>query len=260
MASAVQAKSLKSIRLSPGKRSANTVSRLGGRPNLPRDIPWPVRENGQPLSFIAQLDLSALPQVRNLPLPKLGFLFFFYDVAEMPWGFDPKDKGCSQVIYVPSPLSEGGLRASHRDLDEEARFKGLALAAAVETTLPGINSGILRDFEATEKEFEAYMGLIDAAGPVHRVGGHADEIQGSLCLEAQLVSKGIYCGDGKGYADGRKRGLDSGSADWLLLLQVGSEERAGMMWGDMGRIYFMIHKDDLRNRNFGNVWLILQCG
>jgi uncharacterized protein YwqG len=44
-----------------------------------------------------------------------------------------------------------------------------------------------------------------------------------------------------------------------LLLQIDSEARAGMMWGDLGRIYFMIHKDDLRRRRFENVVLILQC-
>jgi hypothetical protein len=139
---------LKSIRLNPGKRSAQAVTRLGGRPNLPKEIPWPVREDGQPLSFVAQLDLSALPEIRNLPLPKVGSLFFFYDVVEMPWGFDPNDRGCSQVIYAPSSLAASGLRAPHRDLDEEGRFKGLSLAATVETTQPGA----------------------DAPGPVHRVG------------------------------------------------------------------------------------------
>ena len=259
MASAIQAKSQESIRLNTGERSAQAVTRLGGRPNLPKEMSWPMRANGQPLSFIAQLDLCTLPQVGTLPLPKEGSLFFFYDADELPWGFDPKDRGCSQVIYVSSPLTAHGLRTPHRDLDEEVRFKGFALTATVETTLPGINSGLLREFEATREEFEAYLNLADLPTPLHRMGGHADEIQGPLGLEAQLVSNGIYCGDAKGYQEGRKRGLDSGSADWRLLLQLDSEEKAGMMWGDMGRLYFMIHKDDLRDRRFEKVWLILQC-
>ncbi len=33
-----------------------------------------------------------------------------------------------------------------------------------------------------------------------------------------------------------------------------------MMWGDLGRLYVMIHKDDLRHRRFDKVWQILQCG
>src|SRR6266567_4063514 len=119
MASTIQAQSQPSIRLVAGKPSAQPLNRLGGRPNLPKEIPWPVRENGQPLSFIAQLDLSVLPPVRGFPLPKGGSLFFFYDAEEMPWGFDPKDKSCAQVIYIPSGLATNGVRAPHRDLDEE---------------------------------------------------------------------------------------------------------------------------------------------
>jgi uncharacterized protein YwqG len=261
LADAVEARSQPSLRLTATEPSAQPVSRLGGRPNLPKDIPWPVWQNEQPLAFIAQLDLAALPAIENLPLPRSGSLFFFYDADELPWGFDPKDKGCARVIYSSALLASSSPRAPHPDLDEEARFKGLALDAAREISLPGRNSGILREFQVTKAEFQAYWKLIDPLGTrAHRMGGHPDEIQGDLRLEAQLVSNGIYCGDGRGYKQGRERGLDAGAHDWLLLLQVDSEERAGMTWGDEGRLYFMIRKDDLQQSRFGNVWLILQCG
>ncbi|UDQ99492.1 DUF1963 domain-containing protein [Lentisphaerota bacterium WC36G] len=32
-----------------------------------------------------------------------------------------------------------------------------------------------------------------------------------------------------------------------------------MCWGDSGMIYFWIRKQDLKARNFENVWLHLQC-
>ena len=107
---------------------------------------------------------------------------------------------------------------------------------------------------------KAYLNLIDPLSTrVHRVGGNANEIQGELGLEAQLVSHGINCGGGAGYKEGRRRGLDAGAADWLLLLQIDSEERTGMMWGDAGRIYFMIQKDALQRHRFEDVLVILQC-
>ncbi|KMV74442.1 hypothetical protein FSCG_02162 [Fusobacterium vincentii 4_1_13] len=31
------------------------------------------------------------------------------------------------------------------------------------------------------------------------------------------------------------------------------------MFGDCGYIYFWIKKEDLKSKNFDNVWLILQC-
>ena len=33
----------------------------------------------------------------------------------------------------------------------------------------------------------------------------------------------------------------------------------GLYFGDSGKIYFNIRKEDLKNKNFDNVWLILQC-
>ena len=48
--------------------------------------------------------------------------------------------------------------------------------------------------------------------------------------------------------------------DWRLLLQIDSDENCEMMWGDVGRIYFWIKTEDLKNRDFEKVWLILQCG
>ena len=32
-----------------------------------------------------------------------------------------------------------------------------------------------------------------------------------------------------------------------------------LIFGDCGHIYFWIKKDDLKSKNFDNVWLILQC-
>jgi len=78
-------------------------------------------------------------------------------------------------------------------------------------------------------------------------------------LESQLVSNGLYCGDETGYNDPRAAALAEGAADWVLLLQVDTDDDAGMMWGDCGLIYFWIRREDLARRDFSNVWMILQC-
>src|SRR4051812_44223754 len=59
------------------------VSRFGGSPDLPMAFKWPERA-GKPLSFLAQLDLTEL---RHPELPSTGWLAFFYDWTEQPWGF-----------------------------------------------------------------------------------------------------------------------------------------------------------------------------
>jgi uncharacterized protein YwqG len=32
-----------------------------------------------------------------------------------------------------------------------------------------------------------------------------------------------------------------------------------MMWGDVGKLYYLMNSEDLRNRNFDAAWMILQC-
>ncbi|WP_224725403.1 DUF1963 domain-containing protein [Paenibacillus vietnamensis] len=48
---------------------------------------------------------------------------------------------------------------------------------------------------------------------------------------------------------------------WRLLLQIDSEEKkTGIMWGDVVRIYFWIHEDDLQALRFDRVICEMQCG
>jgi uncharacterized protein YwqG len=53
--------------------------------------------------------------------------------------------------------------------------------------------------------------------------------------------------------------LAAGAIDWVLLLQIDSDDATGMYWGDLGRIYVWIRKDDLRHGRFDAAWLVLQC-
>lgn len=53
------------------------ASRFGGVPDLPPTFTWPVQQ-GKPLQFLAQFNLSEIPSNDELyPLPKSGWLYFF---------------------------------------------------------------------------------------------------------------------------------------------------------------------------------------
>ena len=94
----------------------------------------------------------------------------------------------------------------------------------------------------------------------HQIGGIASEIQSpDMDLECQLVSNGLYCGDERGYKGKKAKELEKHRSDWMLLLQIDSDDDAGFMWGDVGMLYFWIKKEDLEKTNFENVWMILQC-
>lgn len=255
-----------SIRLvSTGSVSDGLVgaSRLGGLPDLPAETVWPDND-GEPLSFIAQLNLAEAHAFdAGGLLPESGLLSFFYDaVSQEAWGFDPADHGSFAVIYSP-PSAPLVRREAPAALDSEGAFFPVALTMASEPTFVPWESSTT---EALGMNFEAaleYASIFTDDGSdqvlVHRLLGHPDPIQGDMQLECQLASNGIYCGDASGYQDPRATALRRDAGDWRLLLQIDSDEDAGMMWGDVGRIYYWIRAEDLHQRDWERSWLVLQC-
>jgi uncharacterized protein YwqG len=91
--------------------------------------------------------------------------------------------------------------------------------------------------------------------------GQPAAVQGGMQHECQLASNGVYCGDGKYREDPKAIALLEDSGHWRLLAQIDShEDETGMMWGDVGRLYFWIREQDLRDRDWEAAWLVLQCG
>jgi uncharacterized protein YwqG len=131
----------------------------------------------------------------------------------------------------------------------------------LELTLPDD----LPDIQYDTPAYDSYRGLCEnltsGGGPTqHRLLGHPQLIQNPMELECQLASNGVYCGGPEGYESEKAKHLQSGAADWRLLLQIDTDEEGpGWMWGDVGRIYFWIKEHDLKNLRFRDAWLILQC-
>lgn len=63
----------------------------------------------------------------------------------------------------------------------------------------------------------------------HRMFGWPEPVQDPMQLECQLVSSGIWSGGPGGYRHPRAVGLAPGAADWLLLLQLDTDDGIGWM-------------------------------
>ncbi|MEL6867298.1 MAG: YwqG family protein [Bacteroidota bacterium] len=234
-------------------------SKIGGSPDLPSEQAWPLDERGAPLSFLAQINLrESAPFDKAEELPSEGMLSFFYCADQEAWGFDPKDKERFRVLYFPD-TEYVERREFPAALNEDAQYVNNSLNFSSYLGLPGWeNHRIEQLFPEEEDEvFDNYVDMSD--GPDTHLLGHANSIQNPMELECQLVTNGLYCGDPSGYKDPRAKELGKGKDQWVLLFQLDSEDSAEMMWGDVGRIYFWIKKEDLQQKRFDQAWMISQC-
>lgn len=242
---------LRATRVAPAA-IADGQSRFGGTPDTPPDFVWPTRD-GRPLAFLAQIDLT---QVRAPELPAAGWLLFFYDAEEQPWGLEPQDATGSKVIYV-EPTRALSLR-----LPPQGHTSFAACALAIEPTidLPEHPENMLAPPEPWDDAQGAYVAVScaianDAAGPdrvYHHLLGYPQTMQVEMRGQCERVSRGI------GHDDEPDERVAGGATSWRLLLQLDTDDEPGWMWGGCGKVYVWIRDTDLAARAFDKTWLVLQ--
>lgn len=252
----------------PFRRPAILIKKTDGRSNsrfggLPPDYPgfvWPERD-GRPLSFLACFDLAEVGPALDW-LPRTGWLLFFYDMVEQPWGFDPEDQGGWAVIHVRDPSIVRGSASEPDGLRNVGKIRRQSLRFEEALLPPSWDHRELAELDLSDEERDALIDLrssIYGDSPEHQIGGYPDPVQDpEMALECQLVSHGLYCGDATGYRDPRAEPLKAGASDWRLLLQMDSDEELDVMWGDVGMIYFWVRAEDARAGDFSRAWVVLQ--
>lgn len=252
------------------------ASKFGGRPDVPADFIWPVfetdtREDDQvkerPLAFLAQFDCAQLaPLDPEGLLPKEGVLSFFYELESQRWGYDPKDAGCARVFWFEGPLAPAEFPA---ELEEDFLLPEMAAQLSGATDAPDFQDACpALEYPWTANDYRIFDQARRELGmdyPANRsqLLGWPDIIQNNMTLQCELISRGYYLG-----GSWEKIPLEERSAlrtpsvrDWQLLFQLDTVENGDfeLMFGDCGRIYFYIRREDLAQRRFDRVWLIQQC-
>jgi uncharacterized protein YwqG len=264
-------------------------SKFGGMPDLPRGMPWPTwkslgyqfahcdkqtqSENyeEQPLAFIAQInlaDLQGFPACARLPSQGLLYFFCEWYSSFTKWGWvDSSLQSTPRVMYVDAGRQ---LERRRNPLDSKS-FESFPcrLSFIQEWTIPDWHHYTYDFYNNYEDGYVVIHALQDAISPtrfslddgtrsVHRMFGWPREICDRLFLDSELARNGIT--GSHRYMDVRTRELEQAAKDWLLLLQIDTDERnPGWMWGDGGTIYYTIHPDDLRNLRFDRVQFSEQC-
>ena len=256
------------------------VSKIGGMPDLPEGTVWP-EWGDMPLAFIAQIRLTDIaPFDREGALPHTGMLYFFYQESEESILFRPEKQGDPtpwRALYYDGNPSQLWRTPAPSSLPSISLFRPCAVEFSTELTLPPFESPTIKRLgltydafaqdaaserkEEAERYFELGKQISDLYGDthlIHRLLGHPDPVQGDMQLECQLYSHGLSWVD---YRENNPKvaELEESSTDWRLLLQIDSDNAAGMMWGDVGRIYYWIRRNALATRDFDQTWLVFQC-
>jgi uncharacterized protein YwqG len=237
-------------------------SKIGGRPDLPRDTEWPkvnvVGDKIRSLPFIAQFNLQEVaPHDEEGLLPEHGILYFFggmFLVEKYRWGrvffFDG-----DPALLERRPFPDDIPPTEPQKWGE--RFDPCAVKFVLEVNLSHEDE-TLRKLEVYHDDDDFYDLIWDSNypelsknGAVNRLLGYAFNVE-DLKIDCELIAAGIsplepYVPLYQKYRQTKER--------WRLLFQMDSDVNAGMMWSDSGVACFYITQDDLKNHNFDDVCL-----
>ena len=255
------------------------TSKIGGKPDLPKDFQWfyyngedykKIVEN-RPLSFLMQINCEEVHKYdKESLLPEKGMLYFFYELFTMTWGFSPQDRGSAKVFYYDGEIEDLVPADFPEAMDKDCIIPESKIDFESMNDYPIDFLDYYdpddsdEEMERKEKEFEKDLEELGYKADTTKLLGHPELIQGEYWEECEGVArKNIYYGSApiKYGSNEVKKSIKENAKDWILLMQMSELEIGdyGLYFGDSGKIYFNIRKEDLKNKNFDNFWLILQC-
>lgn len=137
------------------RREAGGTVRYGGKPDMAEGQEWPLDAAGQPLDFVAQIDLAGFSSLAATELPANGLLSIFYDLRERPWGHEPEHQPSLRVLHVAGDASPRDLPAGIDAIEP------LGLTAKGIVVSPGLTAYLASDFAILEAQ-----ALIDGDGEI----------------------------------------------------------------------------------------------
>lgn len=219
----------------------STNSFVGGLPMVDEGFVWPQNAKGNYLSFIAQIECS---QFEKLELNR-GYLLFFYD--NIGWG-GVKDRGFVKVVF-----QNGNHQYSATDLPSHSAKSLFGLLK--KQVKPYVYQKVYLEFKndfsfaSLERKLfslenhrleELYFNHIYFKESLVQIEGYPQSLQSDdleqICVNANKHTK---------------------QEDWMVLFQI--SDIGDMSWGDAGTLFWFIHKDDLKQHEFSNMWMVFQC-
>lgn len=259
---------IRCIKTAPENYESPCVSRIGGDPDLPPEIEWPLTEDGTPMTFLLQLHLQEVVKYdESTLLPADGMLYFFVGIDE------PAKDIEHRVLYVPKDqLASAQRRLSPEETALEEQFCGYQLEARASLEPPNYAYVDYDQIETDSYSFEEYedfrfllTGMSDHDDVATLFGYPTGQHDDSEYAAALMLLTG------KSYDYKMEKALqqitehfagDENKAkqeiqDTLMLLEIESDDEVGFCWWDAGVLQFFIRKEDLLAGRFDRTYCSL---
>jgi uncharacterized protein YwqG len=225
------------------------LSRLGGAPNLPPGVDWPISSDG-PMGFLMQVDLAEARDADGPEwLPEAGRLCLFYDE-------DYGLAGQCRVLHLegqaPIAVAPAALAKARRHPERSVGFQ--AFTSVPSTDWLDVELGFGDGWDELIDKDEQRFG----DGPQHRLGGYPAEIQNeAMWVGCEHYARGLnpYTQTGSPPPE-----LLAAAKSWRLLFQVDSDPALKTNWGDGGMLYVFIREEDARAGDFSKTVTLSQTG
>jgi uncharacterized protein YwqG len=250
-------------------------TRLGGWPDLPRDVAWPMWD-GRPMAFLAQVNIAEARAAQpGLRLPSAGLLSFFLGCDEMTYEKDDDSRSrymCNimagteagrdawRVIYTPAEATLE--RRAYTATPLPQLFEPCAVQfVRGGQSMPGALTVAYERLpldSAQRDDFNELVDLLEPAGDatLEQLMGHPMLIQGTPPeMMCELSSRGMNPWKYPAPDDPAYPGLAAAASEWGLLLQLTSNHEADFLWGDGGHFYFYGHRAAMEAGDFSTVWV-----
>lgn len=251
------------------------VAQLGGLPSLPINS-WPVWDGHGPLSHVLTFECEPVAaMLPELGLPATGRLAFFYfdgafdDFASPVGTWDATTRPGFRVVHVrperaaahdrmhlatPAPPGLTPFPAvamtAVRTVSWPARESPIAESVWARAGLAGTRPGVPAPPVAALHD--ALDALPNGGYDTHQIGGYACPQQNAVEVEVEQLHRGLT-GAPFEWSD---PAVQTAASGWQLVLQVASDDAAGMMWGDLGQLYFLARSPGEPE----GALLTMQCG
>jgi uncharacterized protein YwqG len=252
------------IRLHTARADESTLpigaSKIGGLPDLPPDIAWP-EWYGHALDFIAQINFADVIDDTG-QLPAKGLLYLFYNLFP-DWVSTFTDEAY-KVVYSDARLD--GLQRTIAPTQEISTYPTCKVTFHKITTLPEYESYEVGKilgmsyYSMKQDDSDKYWNLLkslpraDERLPKQQLLGYPDLQQGDVFLEAEMIGGHLKSAEVSYEIQGDM------IRNWMLLLQIDTDDQTKMMWGDVGMLYCCLRKDALQAQRFDDTVVIMQCG